>query len=303
MIDFLDELLKGNVQKLENYIKDEAETLLKYEEGEEDGYSGFMTGLLLRNMARYDIKCIKKEKDECTLIRVIPKVRFIDNSPIIIMSAIKKKGESLFEAAQRALQEIKNKRIDQQLIDDGFIPENIKLYGFAFHIRDCLVLHETAKKQLKNEKTKSTSESPNESSKNSPNESSTDSSNESTADSPNEPLINSQNEPSKDIPNFEVADNYTFKEKEGVFIVDENGFDIWEATIDRINGNKYSIHFTENITLIGTNRILPKTMKNKAIYYDQMSERKTIEQIITSKSEKKSFKKNIYQDNFIFTFN
>lgn len=43
MIDFLDELLKGNVQKLENYIKDEAETLLKYEEGEEDGYSGFMT--------------------------------------------------------------------------------------------------------------------------------------------------------------------------------------------------------------------------------------------------------------------
>ncbi|KAK8836898.1 hypothetical protein M9Y10_037424 [Tritrichomonas musculus] len=69
---------------------------------------------------------------------------------------------------------------------------------------------------------------------------------------------------------FDRPEGYVFKEEENVYVIDPNGFDIWEAQISKIVADNYAVHYPEypqdDEELHGTARLLAATEKNKDIY-------------------------------------
>ena len=89
-------------------------------------------------------------------------------------------------------------------------------------------------------------------------------------------------------PRFDKPRNHVFLEKENVFIIDKNEFDIWEGTIQIINDVQYLIHYPdypEDDETVGLERILPKTNKNKQIYMYQEEKRQKYLELINIKKE------------------
>lgn len=78
-----------------------------------------------------------------------------------------------------------------------------------------------------------------------------------------------------DIPDFEFVRDHEFKVDEGVYVIDQNGFDIYEAVITDIDGDGvYSIHYPDwpddDCTITDEDeRLLAKTGRNVRIYRDQ----------------------------------
>ena len=46
-------------------------------------------------------------------------------------------------------------------------------------------------------------------------------------------------------PKFERVKNHKFEKDEKIYVIDENGYDIYEAIIKDINENNYSIHYPD----------------------------------------------------------
>lgn len=69
---------------------------------------------------------------------------------------------------------------------------------------------------------------------------------------------------------FDRPEGYEFKEGENVYVIDPNGFDIWEAQISKIVADNYAVHYPDypqdDEELNGTARLLAATEKNKDIY-------------------------------------
>ena len=69
---------------------------------------------------------------------------------------------------------------------------------------------------------------------------------------------------------FDRPEGYVFKEEENVYVIDPNGFDIWEAQISKIVADNYAVHYPDypedDEELNGTDRLLAATEKNKDIY-------------------------------------
>lgn len=76
---------------------------------------------------------------------------------------------------------------------------------------------------------------------------------------------------------FEIVKDHEFKVKEVVFVIDPNGYDIWEANITAVDGNKYSVHYpdfpNEDTVLDDKSRILVDTRVNRRIYNNQETAR------------------------------
>ena len=83
-----------------------------------------------------------------------------------------------------------------------------------------------------------------------------------------------------ETPAFERIEDHEFQPKEQVYVIDENGFDIYEAVIKSIEGLHYSVHYPEypsdDQVLDGTARLLPKTRVNTRIYKNQEATRAQI---------------------------
>ncbi|OHT04007.1 hypothetical protein TRFO_28610 [Tritrichomonas foetus] len=83
-------------------------------------------------------------------------------------------------------------------------------------------------------------------------------------------------------PKFDRPEGYTFKEEEEVYMIDPNGFDLWEGVITKIVEDKYAIHYPEfpqdDEEVTGTDRILPRTDKNKDLYRRMENNRKSNEE-------------------------
>jgi hypothetical protein len=80
-----------------------------------------------------------------------------------------------------------------------------------------------------------------------------------------------------DSPRFQVVEGHEFKPKEKVFVIDPNGFDIWEAVITTVRGGKYSVHYPEypqdDQEIEDTSRILVDTRANRRIFHTQEAQR------------------------------
>lgn len=74
-------------------------------------------------------------------------------------------------------------------------------------------------------------------------------------------------------PEFDRAE-HTFTKGEKVYVIDPNGYDIWEAEITEVKENSVSVHYPEYPEDDGeiqndTKRVLAQSKKNKKIFEDQ----------------------------------
>jgi hypothetical protein len=82
-------------------------------------------------------------------------------------------------------------------------------------------------------------------------------------------------------PKFEHQPDHSFHPKEKIFVIDTNGFDIWEGEIKDIeNGSTFTIHYPdfpgEDEKISDVNRILVDTRVNRRIYNNQESSRQAV---------------------------
>ena len=74
---------------------------------------------------------------------MIPKIKETKKYPAIIMEfkvISPRKEKSLEETAQNALEQIKEKKYKEELIEVGISENNIRSYGFAFEGKNVLIL-------------------------------------------------------------------------------------------------------------------------------------------------------------------
>jgi hypothetical protein len=80
-------------------------------------------------------------------------------------------------------------------------------------------------------------------------------------------------------PDFEIITGHDFKPKEKVFVIDPNGYDLWEGIITSIKSNKLGIQYPafpgEDEELEDTSRILTDTRVNRRIFNMQEAIRQT----------------------------
>ncbi|KAH0789799.1 Mitotic apparatus protein [Histomonas meleagridis] len=77
-----------------------------------------------------------------------------------------------------------------------------------------------------------------------------------------------------DTPAFEYPpEDQQFEVGQKIYVIDPNEFDIYEAQISAIDGNKYQIHYPDypddDGEIEGTKRFLIKTEKNNKIFEEQ----------------------------------
>jgi len=90
-------------------------------------------------------------------------------------------------------------------------------------------------------------------------------------------------------PEFERVVDHEFKLKETVFMIDPNGYDIWEGQITSIEGLKFSIHYpdypNDDEVVEGTERMLVATKMNRRIFNNQEAKRSEILPALSSGEE------------------
>lgn len=103
-------------------------------------YHGFVLGLLVELMDRYEIK--SNRESGFGRYDVMLRPRNIKDRAIIMEFKVisPKKEKSLEETAQNALEQIKEKNYKEELIEAGINENNIKAYGFAFEGKNVLIL-------------------------------------------------------------------------------------------------------------------------------------------------------------------
>lgn len=103
-------------------------------------YHGFVLGLLVELMDRYEIK--SNRESGFGRYEVMLRPRNVKDKAIIMEFKVisPKKEKSLEETAQNALEQIKEKNYKEELIEAGISENNIKAYGFAFEGKNVLIL-------------------------------------------------------------------------------------------------------------------------------------------------------------------
>lgn len=103
-------------------------------------YHGFVLGLMVGLEGRFQINSNRESGFGRYDIMLIPKDREKDCAYIIEFKVHKPlKEKDLKETVANALNQIEEKRYEAQLVADGFAPENIRKYGFAFQGKECMI--------------------------------------------------------------------------------------------------------------------------------------------------------------------
>ena len=71
------------------------------------------------------------------------------------------------------------------------------------------------------------------------------------------------------VPPFDRPEGHVFQEEENVFVIDPNGFDIWEAQITKIVNDRYAVHYPEypqDDEELTTARLLVASEKNQELF-------------------------------------
>jgi len=103
-------------------------------------YHGFVLGLMVELSGRFEITSNRESGFGRYDIMMIPKNRERDCAYIIEFKVHKPlKEKDLAQTVTNAHSQIDEKLYDAKLIADGFSPEQIKKYGFAFRGKECLI--------------------------------------------------------------------------------------------------------------------------------------------------------------------
>ena len=103
-------------------------------------YHGFVLGLMVELDGRFKISSNRESGFGRYDIMLVPKDREKDCAYIIEFKVHKPmKEKDLAETVANALNQIEEKRYEAKLVADGFVPENIRKYGFAFKGKECLI--------------------------------------------------------------------------------------------------------------------------------------------------------------------
>ncbi len=103
-------------------------------------YHGFVLGLMVELAGRFEITSNRESGFGRYDIMLTPANRERDNAYIIEFKVHKSsKEKDLAQTVANAHSQIDEKLYDAKLIADGFLPEQIRKYGFAFKGKECLI--------------------------------------------------------------------------------------------------------------------------------------------------------------------
>ena len=103
-------------------------------------YHGFVLGLIVELEGRFVITSNRESGFGRYDVMLTPTDRKKDNAYIIEFKVYKPaKEKDLQETLENALAQIEEKRYEAQLLSDGFLPEQIRKYGFVFQGKKCLI--------------------------------------------------------------------------------------------------------------------------------------------------------------------
>ncbi|MDE7206212.1 MAG: PD-(D/E)XK nuclease domain-containing protein, partial [Lachnospiraceae bacterium] len=147
--DFIKALLINDVEAMNEFMNEIA--LLSFssfdtaksasmKDAPERFYHGFVLGLMVGLEGRFQITSNRESGFGRYDIMLIPKDREKDCAYIIEFKVHKPlKEKDLEETVANALNQIEEKLYEAKLVAEGFAPENIRKYGFAFRGKECLI--------------------------------------------------------------------------------------------------------------------------------------------------------------------
>ena len=103
-------------------------------------YHGFVLGLMVELRERFEITSNRESGFGRYDVMLVPKDKEKDCAYIIEFKVHKPlKEKDLTETVSNALNQIEEKQYAAKLIADGFAQENIRMYGFAFQGKNCMI--------------------------------------------------------------------------------------------------------------------------------------------------------------------
>ncbi len=147
--DFIKALLVNDVDAMNEFMNEIA--LLSFssfdtaksaslKDAPERFYHGFVLGLMVELDGRFEITSNRESGFGRYDIMLVPKDREKDCAYIIEFKVHKPmKEKDLAQTVANALNQIEEKLYEAKLVADGFAPENIRKYGFAFKGKECLI--------------------------------------------------------------------------------------------------------------------------------------------------------------------
>ena len=146
--DFVKALLRDDVEEMNEYMSEMAESMFSSFDGgkkpsekktPERFYHGFVLGLLVDLADRYEV--LSNRESGFGRYDVMLKPRSRKDNGIIMEFKIfnAKKENSLRDTVQAALMQIKDRGYEQSLLDSGLKKQQIRKYGFAFRGKEVLI--------------------------------------------------------------------------------------------------------------------------------------------------------------------
>ena len=143
---FLNALLSGDIEGMNYYLNKLTNSVFSFYdvgngekwEKSENFYHGFVIGLMVELDKDYEIKSNRESGLGRYDVMLLPKTGL--NGIIIEFKAVREeKGETLENAVQMALQQIEDKKYEQELLMRGVPESKIRKYGFAFEGKNVLI--------------------------------------------------------------------------------------------------------------------------------------------------------------------
>lgn len=148
---FVKALLIGDVEAMNHYMNEVALATFSYfdtgksyseKEAPERFYHGFLLGLMVEQRENYIIHSNRESGFGRYDIMMIPREGKSSKLPAIVLEFKvhnKNREKSLEDTVEAALQQIIDKAYDRELIEMGFVKEQIRHYGFAFEGKKVLI--------------------------------------------------------------------------------------------------------------------------------------------------------------------
>ena len=145
--DFVKALLKGSLKEMNIYMNDVAlATFSSFDTGKKPSekgqperfYHGFVLGLLVELRDRYQIRSNRESGYGRYDVMLTP-VTEVDDAIVIEFKVHEPDEESLQDTVRTALDQIKEKNYDAELLLQGIPADRIRHYGFAFEGKKVLI--------------------------------------------------------------------------------------------------------------------------------------------------------------------
>ncbi len=142
---FIKALVDGNVDDMNDSLMEISESMISSFDGSgksapENFYHGLVLGLLVELRDSYEIRSNRESGLGRYDVMLRPKVK--DRNAIIIEFKSKRRSEknkTLDELADMALEQIKDKKYETELLEAGYMQDKIKKYAFAFDGKELLI--------------------------------------------------------------------------------------------------------------------------------------------------------------------